>query len=271
MHSQRFHFAAWVATCLLLRGSALAHAATVTAGQHFLAPNAPNQFISIQVTGGEAVSGVDLFLQVGDGGTAAGGDDVGPTITAMDFGGIGIFAANNTGVFMDSTPLLWGATTTTNPGTTVPANGRLVILAVSTAGITSGRYDLVLNPPSTGPTLFPGVTTTLVSGWIQIGSPPTADFNGDGYVTGADLSAWRTWFGLGATATKSQGDADGDQDVDGSDFLAWQRQVNSPSVATAMASVPEPAALALAIATGVAFLSMPRRRVPVCARQASPP
>jgi hypothetical protein len=228
----------------------------VTAGQHFLAPNTPNQFITIQVTGGDAVSGVDLFLQVGDGGAAAGGDDVGPAITAMDFGGIGIFAANNTGVFTDATPLLWGATTTTNPGTTVPANGRLAILAVSTVGITSGRYDLLLNPPSTGPTQFPGVTTNLVNGWIQIGAPPTADFNGDGYVTGADLAAWRTWFGLGSTATKSQGDADGDQDVDGADFLAWQRQASAPP---AGASVPEPHAATAILTLAAGSLAGSRR------------
>jgi hypothetical protein len=259
MFSHRLHKAIGIAAWLLLRASVSAHAATVTAGQHFLAPNVPNQFITIQVTGGEAVFGVDLFLQIGDGGAAGGGDDVGPTITAMDFGGVGVFAANNTGVFMDATPLLWGATTTTNPGTTVPANGRLAILAVSTVGISSGRYDLLLNPPSTGPTQFPGATTTLVNGWIQIGSPPTADFNGDGYVTGADLSAWRSWFGLGSTATKSQGDADGDQDVDGADFLAWQRQVSSPPASVAAAPLPEPsAAMGLLILAAGALASSRR-------------
>jgi hypothetical protein len=130
-------------------------------------------------------------------------------------------------------------------------------------GITIGRYDLLLNPPSTGPTQFPGVTTNFVNGWIQIGSPPTADFNGDGYVTGADLSAWRTWFGLGATATKSQGDADGDQDVDGADFLAWQRQVNSPpaldAARAAAAVVPEPGLWPLCVTPG---LVVRRRGVP---------
>jgi hypothetical protein len=255
MHWHRLHRVTWIAACVLLRTGVPAHAATVTAGQHFLAPNASNQFITIQVIGGDAVSGVDLFLQVGDGGAAAGGDDVGPTITAMDFGGVGVFAANNTGVFVDSTPLLWGVTTTTNAGTTVPANGRLAILAVSTVGITNGRYDLLLNPPSTGPTQFPGVTTTLVNGWIQIGAAPTADFNGDGYVTGADLSAWRTWFGLGSTATKMQGDADGDQDVDGRDLLAWQRQVNSPLAATAAVAMPEPNASAVILTLAV-FLAV---------------
>ena len=225
-------------------------AATVNAGKHFLAPNQASQFVPISVSSGQAVAGVDLFVQIGDGGAAAGGDDAGPTISGVDFGGTGIFSSNNTGVFVDSTPLLLGATTTTQSGT-VAATGRLAMLAVSTVGFTTGRYDLILNPATTGPTAFPGVSTSLVNGWIQIAHPEAADFNEDGVVTAADLVAWRLGVGQ-APATHKTGNADGDADVDGADFLIWQRQVGSGSPGVvATHAVPEPAGALMVLLGGV--------------------
>jgi hypothetical protein len=66
---------------------------------------------------------------------------------------------------------------------------------------------------------------------------PSADFDGDGDVDGADLNVWRGDF---ATAGP-QADADGDGDADGADFLAWQRQVGSTAAAPAANPIPEPA------------------------------
>jgi T5SS/PEP-CTERM-associated repeat protein len=75
---------------------------------------------------------------------------------------------------------------------------------------------------------------------------PTADFDNDGDVDGADLTQWQGDFGVNALSN-----ADGDGDSDGADFLAWQRQLGSgvPSVA-ASEVVPEPES-ALLFAFGI--------------------
>jgi hypothetical protein len=87
--------------------------------------------------------------------------------------------------------------------------------------------------------------------------PPSADFNGDGMVNGADLTTWENGFGASG-ATPMQGDAGRDLKVDGADFLLWQRQLGSPSVNAA----PEPAAGALAwLSLGGSRLAVRRRRL----------
>lgn len=78
----------------------------------------------------------------------------------------------------------------------------------------------------------------------------TADFNQDDRVNAADLTRWRSGFGLPTGATNSQGDADGDQNVDGADFLLWQNQ-NGSVAAPPLTAIPESSSLALAIFAGV--------------------
>ena len=90
------------------------------------------------------------------------------------------------------------------------------------------------------------------------GSFLEADFNQDGNVNGADLTAWKSGFGTGTM--KAQGDADADGDVDGADFLVWQRQFGqAPPAAAAAGAVPEPAT-ALLSGLGLAALAAVRRR-----------
>ncbi len=86
-----------------------------------------------------------------------------------------------------------------------------------------------------------------------------ADFDGDGYVDGLDLSAWRAAFG-----ESPSGDADNDGDSDGADFLTWQRQLGAGELATPSAgAVPEPHAAALAaMAVFGAFLGRAFHRLP---------
>lgn len=72
----------------------LALTATITLTTYQLTPNAANQTVSIYVSGGDAVAGVDLAITTGDGtpGTLA------PIITGINlFPTGGVFASNNTG------------------------------------------------------------------------------------------------------------------------------------------------------------------------------
>ncbi|TWU21342.1 hypothetical protein [Bythopirellula polymerisocia] len=76
--------------------------------------------------------------------------------------------------------------------------------------------------------------------------PDDADFNGDGFVDGADFLAWQRGFGQGTTF--SNGDADHDGDVDSFDLAIWQSQYGGTTVlAATSAAVPEPNALTLVL------------------------
>lgn len=97
-------------------------------------------------------------------------------------------------------------------------------------------------------------------------SPATgddADFNGDGVVDGNDFLAWQRGFGTLTGATLESGDANRDGAVNGADLESWREQFgrggDEATTLGAVASIPEPASLALA---GVAALSigMLRRR-----------
>jgi len=87
-----------------------------------------------------------------------------------------------------------------------------------------------------------------------------ADFNSDGLVDGADLSAWGRAFRETAGA-----DADDDGDSDGADFLAWQRQRGlagaGGSGEVAGAAVPEANSAVLAGLGGAALAGARRRRL----------
>jgi hypothetical protein len=85
------------------------------------------------------------------------------------------------------------------------------------------------------------------SDWIQVANPLAADFDEDGDVDQDDLSTWQQNHGLNGGATHFQGDANADSNVDGADFLIWQRQSGSTSLAPPAAqAVPEPSTIACA-------------------------
>lgn len=81
-----------------------------------------------------------------------------------------------------------------------------------------------------------------------------ADFNDDAKVDADDLAVWKPSFG-----TNANGDADGDNDSDGNDFLIWQREFGAGAATVAVAAVPEPAALGLALAGSLLFVRRVRR------------
>jgi hypothetical protein len=240
-----------IACLLACFASSVTRAAAVNAGTHVLAPNMAGQQVPIVVSGGDAVSGIDFFVQVGDGGTTVGGDDTGPRITQVDLVSGTIFAGNHTGAFLDPAPLIWGATTTTANGT-VSANGTLAILTIDTTGMFVGQFDLILNPPATGPTAFAdaGVVTTLTNGSLAIGDlppPPPGDYNENGIVDTADYVVWR----------KTDGNQPG--------YELWRTNFGRTAAASASAAtinanaaVPEPSWLGL-LATGLILSGAMRR------------
>ena len=71
------------------------------------------------------------------------------------------------------------------------------------------------------------------------------DFNGDGFVDGYDLDAWRTGFGEGA--------------LSGNDFLAWQRNA-AAAPSTTTAAVPEPLTLSSGLVAAVLLFGATRKR-----------
>lgn len=82
---------------------------------------------------------------------------------------------------------------------------------------------------------------------------PSADFNNDDAVDGADFLIWQRGVGIASNADRSDGDADGDRDVDVDDLQAWRTQFAAS--ASAVVRVPELSSSALA-ALGVAMFSV---------------
>lgn len=98
---------------------------------------------------------------------------------------------------------------------------------------------------------YPGGNSVRVTAGEDPNCPPMgADFNGDCIVDGLDLAIWSMNYGLEGPVgfLDTLGDADGDGDVDGSDFLIIQIDLGGPpSLMAAVAAVPEPSALMLAL------------------------
>lgn len=103
--------------------------------------------------------------------------------------------------------------------------------------LAAGTYTLKVSSNDSSPTDF-GLawrTATLFD-------TPSADFDEDGNVDGADFLAWQRGINTLINATHAQGDADGDGDVDGDDlavFLGTYGTTAPPPALTATA-VPEP-------------------------------
>lgn len=204
----RFGLRLLVLSLVACSAPTVAHAITIQVGHYLLAPNQPGQTIDVMVTGGEMVSGVNIFTQIGDGGPEladyglpAGVD--GPGITAVDLKSGSIFAnVPDPAVDQGSLPQLavWSLGIAA-PGGKVSANGRLATLTIDTTGFTAGRWTLqlsdVLAQLSSGPfaTDFAGIPADVTNGSIRINGGAAGDTNGDGDVDLADLNNVRNHFG----------------------------------------------------------------------------
>lgn len=126
--------------------------------------------------------------------------------------------------------------------------------------------------PAAGYGAFASSVTNVQVDYVRVYSQvvpplPSADFNRDGRVDGADLPYWKSGM-LGGVAA----DANGDGKTDGADFLLWQRQFSAASSLQGAASpIPEPSALNLLLAA--ALLRFRRSSRSGCAKKLdkSPP
>lgn len=89
------------------------------------------------------------------------------------------------------------------------------------------------------------------------GSLPSADFNQNQLVDGADFLIWQRGFGNGNSL--AQGDADGDGVVDGDDLAVWRANFGNLGIASATATVPEPATALLGISSAAVVIAARRR------------
>ncbi|MCA9167523.1 MAG: tandem-95 repeat protein, partial [Planctomycetales bacterium] len=120
----------------------------IEVGHHVLQANLPNQRIDIYVTGGQLVSGIDLYAEVGDGGperTALGlpaGHD-GPAVSHVELKQGTIFADIPDGATnLGSLPQLANWSISVSAGGSVPAAGLMASFTIDTTGFFAGEWDL---------------------------------------------------------------------------------------------------------------------------------
>lgn len=102
------------------------------------------------------------------------------------------------------------------------------------AGVLSGNLG---NPAA--------VNLATIAGNQFVSAPvPSADFDDDGDVDGADLLAWQ----------RGQGDADGNGVVDGVDLAVWRSQFGAATAVSAGQAAPEPTAGHLLIALAASLI-----------------
>lgn len=114
---------------------------------------------------GKSFDTFEMFLQVGDGGVAAGGTDPGPRLTAVELGGVGtLFEGGTRGSFPSGsqTPLLWADFI---DGVVVENDGLMGTLVFDTTGLdsainTSLRFTNIVIEGITFNSNFNSSTTT---------------------------------------------------------------------------------------------------------------
>jgi len=149
----------------------------ITVGTYDLAPNTPDQTITLLVSGGSQVTGFNLRAQLGDGL----GPNPEPIFQAVDFSG-GIWDAFPTTVAggpVSGAPQYAQASVVFNAtGESVAASGNLVTLTLDTTGLYGGTYALDLANTDIGAdSVFIGsggsdLPATITNGSVTIVSTP---------------------------------------------------------------------------------------------------
>jgi hypothetical protein len=222
-----------IAACLAW--SCAAAGATVTVDHVQLQPNRAGQWVDVLVRGDDQVAGVDLFVQIGDGGRELTRFGLppgrpGPVITAVELKDGTIFdGVIDVPIDLSSPELPQTAVYTLSllgALPTVTAEGRLARIQVDATGFYGGTWPVLLNgvlPYDVfgGPhaTTFAGVSATVQNGSITI--PITrGDYNGNQQFDVADIDALAAAI-RAASTDRTRYDLNGDQSVDRSDHRFW--------------------------------------------------
>jgi len=122
----------------------------IDVGTYTLLPNTSGQTITLTVSGGDAVTGFNLRAQINDGT----GPQSEPIFQAVSFNGTTIWDSHpstTTGGTLPTAPSdAQGSVVLNNIGDSVSASGNLVTLTISTAGISSGSFPLLLKNTQIG-------------------------------------------------------------------------------------------------------------------------
>ena len=249
---------------------------TVTVGNHTLLPGLANQSFTIPVSGGDAVQGENVDVQVADGGPPAGGTIVGPAITNLDLVTGTIFTPNNSGQQNPPpnqiVPQFRNASVVTTGSGTVSASGTLASVTFDTTPASAGVYALRLGNTLNGSTDFAGVNANITNGNLIVLYPGDANMNGA--VDFSDLLTHAQHYGSTSGSTFATGDFNFDGSVGFDDLLLLAQNygkslnLNPPppaSPALSAAAVPEPASVFVVF---VASLCLCLRRTQ---RMATPP
>jgi hypothetical protein len=129
------------------------NAPLIEAGDHLLRANTAGQTISILVSGEHDISGLNLFVQVGDGGPelvdfGLPAGTIGPRITAVDLKTGTIFAGVDDAQIdpPGSLPQVISSTISlAGDPAAVEAEGTLATLTIDTTGLFEGEWDLLLS------------------------------------------------------------------------------------------------------------------------------
>ncbi len=123
---------------------------TIEVGDHPLKPNLAGQKLMIYVTGGQSVSGLDLFAQIGDGGPELVNLGLppgtrGPVIAGVDLKTDTIFRAiPDQPIDLGSLPQVANWSVSLSGGGNVSAEGLLATITVDTTGLFEGTWNLSL-------------------------------------------------------------------------------------------------------------------------------
>ncbi|NLE37200.1 MAG: hypothetical protein GX621_04165, partial [Pirellulaceae bacterium] len=253
----------WAHSCFLVffaTSATTSAALVVTAGDHRFWPD-ETRTIAIQVTGGDLIEGLDLYVQIGDGGEYNGGTDTTPVIVGVDIVGPGtIFEPSNDGQMDDLVALgCWAGTFTLMASPLVPAEGVLGFLSLDATGTQPGEtYPLLLTGVMAGVFGEPGIDTSLINldpdfptptihnGSILIVPIIPGDANRDEYVD--ELDAKILAANWGQSGGRAEGDFNGDGVVNALDaaiLAANWGHVATTEQSGHLAAVPEPGGVTL--------------------------
>ncbi|HYO23971.1 MAG TPA: hypothetical protein VEQ85_03395, partial [Lacipirellulaceae bacterium] len=125
--------------------------------------------------------------------------------------------------------------------------GNLFSAATGMQDLTFGFLKAGANALTAGVVLYTPVT-------------PSADFDNDNDVDGADFVLWQRGLGRTIDATQAEGDADHDFDVDAADLAIWRSSFGTAGAAAAAGAVPEPGAATLLALAGLGCVAAGGRR-----------